>query len=123
VGQKKLDSLKNSSVSAPSIFHDYVEELSNYRAERNKPSNCYHYIVKATEELGEVAEALLAVNGQRDKVKKITMAGSTPRGRLLEECGDVINTIMLLCHDNYIDAGMVIGQALYKLNNKRVSKE
>ena len=58
-----------------------------------RPTDLLASTVKLGEEVGEVCEAVAAINGSLSKEKKLLKKGQTPRDALLEELGDVMVVI------------------------------
>lgn len=100
----------------------YLEELSIYRENRHRPKNNLHYVAKLAEEVGELAEAVIANEGSRRKIKKLALQGSTPRERMVEELGDVVNVAFLLAEQFDIPLSEVLAAGSAKLTSKRVNR-
>ena len=98
----------------------YIDELETYRKNRHRPKNPLYYVAKLAEEIGELAEAALADEGSRRKVAKLKAAGVTPRERLVEELGDVINVAFLLAEQYDIPLSTLLDTGSAKLKAKRL---
>jgi len=98
----------------------YVDELEKYRSNRHRPKNNLYYVAKLGEETGELAEAILAFEGSRRKIKKLAAAGVTPIERIQEELGDVINVAFLLAEQFNIPLSVLLDTGSQKLKNKRL---
>lgn len=98
----------------------YIDELETYRKNRHRPNNPLYYIAKLAEELGELAEAALADEGSRRKIAKLKAAGVTPRQRLIEELGDVVNVAFLLAEQYDIPLSILLDTGSAKLKQKRL---
>jgi len=98
----------------------YVDELENYRKNRHRPKNNLYYMAKLNEEAGELAEAVLAFEGSRRKIKKLAAQGVTPIERIEEELGDVINVAFLLAEQFDIPLSRLLDTGSQKLRNKRL---
>lgn len=101
---------------------DYLTELGTYRENRHRPKNNLYYVAKLAEETGELAEAILASEGSRRKIKKLAKAGATPRQRMVEELGDVVNVAFLLAEQFDIPLSEVLAAGSAKLTAKRVNR-
>jgi NTP pyrophosphatase (non-canonical NTP hydrolase) len=101
---------------------DYLTELAHYRENRHRPKNNLYYVAKLGEEVGELSEAVLASEGSRRKVKKLAAAGVTPRQRMVEELGDVVNVAFLLAEQFDIPLSEVLQAGSEKLTAKRVNR-
>ena len=97
----------------------YVEELALYRANRHRPKNNLYYMAKLNEEAGELAEAVLAYEGSRRKIKKLADAGVTPSERIQEELGDVLNVVFLLAEQFDIPLSELLDTGSQKLKLRR----
>ena len=100
----------------------YIEELSVYRENRHRPKNNLYYVAKLAEETGELAEAIIANEGSRRKIKKLAAEGATPRQRMLEELGDVVNVAFLLAEQFDLPLSEVLQAGSTKLTNKRLNR-
>ena len=100
---------------------DYIEELAHYRENRHRPNNNLYYIAKLNEEAGELAEAVLAHEGSRRKIKKLATQGVTPRERMVEELGDVINVAFLIAEQFDIPLSEILKAGSTKLNQRRLT--
>lgn len=98
----------------------YIDELEVYRKNRYRPKNPLYYVAKLSEEVGELAEAALADEGSRRKVAKLKAAGVTPRQRLIEELGDVVNVAFLLAEQYDIPLSQLLDTGCAKLKSKRL---
>ncbi|MHA2063171.1 MAG: MazG nucleotide pyrophosphohydrolase domain-containing protein [Candidatus Thorarchaeota archaeon] len=98
----------------------YIEELNTYRKNRHRPKNNLYYAVKLAEESGELAEAVLAFEGSRRKVKKLAAQGVTPLQRIKEELGDVVNVAFLLAEQFDIPLSELLDTGSQKLKAKRL---
>lgn len=98
----------------------FVDELENYRKNRHRPNNKLYYMVKLSEETGELAEAILAFEGSRRKIKKLAEAGVTPIERIQEELGDIVNVAFLLAEQFDIPLSVLLDTGSQKLKNKRL---
>ena len=98
----------------------YIDELELYTKNRNRPKNPLYYITKLTEELGELAESALANEGSRRKVSKFKNIGLTPRDKLIEELGDVVNVAFLLAEQYNIPLSVLLDTGSIKLKEKRL---
>ena len=98
----------------------YVDELETYRKNRHRPKNTLYYMAKLNEESGELAEAILAFEGSRRKVKKLAEAGDTPIERIRKELGDVVNVTFLLAEQFDIPLSELLDTGSQKLKNKRL---
>ena len=98
----------------------YIDELELYRKNRHRPKNPLYYIAKLTEELGELAESALANEGSRRKINKFKSSGLTPRDKLIEELGDVVNVAFLLAEQYNIPLSVLLDTGSIKLNEKRL---
>jgi len=77
-------------------------------------------MVKLSEETGELAEAILAFEGSRRKIKKLAEAGVTPIERIQEELGDIVNVAFLLAEQFDIPLSVLLDTGSQKLKNKRL---
>jgi len=98
----------------------YIEELDTYRKNRHRPKNNLYYIAKLSEETGELAEAVLAYEGSRRKIKKLAAQGHTPIDRIKEELGDVVNVAFLLAEQFDIPLSVLLDTGSQKLKAKRL---
>lgn len=98
---------------------DYLSELSVYRENRHRPKNNLYYMTKLAEESGELAEAILAYEGSRRKIKKLATQGVTPRERMIEELGDIVNVAFLIAEQFDIPISEVLKVGSEKLSNRR----
>lgn len=98
----------------------YVDELELYRKNRHRPKNNMYYGLKLTEESGELAEAVLAYEGSRRKVKKLKDAGVTPLERIKEELSDVVNVAFLYAEQFDIPLSSLLDAGSAKLKEKRL---
>ncbi len=98
----------------------YIEELDTYRKNRHRPNNNLYYVAKLTEEAGELAEAVLAFEGSRRKIKKLAAEGVTPIERIVEELGDVVNVAFLLAEQFDIPLSVLLDTGSRKLKAKRL---
>ena len=97
----------------------YVDELATYRKNRHRPKNTMYYGLKLAEECGELAEAVLAFEGSRRKVKKLAAQGATPFERIVEELGDVVNVAFLYAEQFDIPISEVLRAGSEKLSLRR----
>ena len=98
----------------------YIDELEQYRKNRHRPKNNLYYVVKLNEESGELAEAILAFEGSRRKIKKLAEAGVTPIERIKEELGDVVNVAFLIAEQFDVPLSEVLDIGSRKLQEKRL---
>lgn len=98
----------------------YIDELETYRKNRHRPKNRLYYMAKLNEESGELAEAILAFEGSRRKIKKLAESGVTPIERICEELGDVINVAFLLAEQFDIPLSKLLDTGSQKLKKRRL---
>jgi NTP pyrophosphatase (non-canonical NTP hydrolase) len=113
------DSNAQETMEAALALAGFCSELQEYRASRNRPNNALYYTAKLAEEAGEVAEAAVAMEGSRRKVKKLKERGETPRQALVNELGDVFNVVFLLAEQKDINVTEIIKAGRRKLYKKR----
>ena len=85
---------------------------------RPKAENNLYFIAKLQEEAGELAEAALALEGSKRKIKKLWDAGTTPSERFLEELSDVLNVVFLFAHQRNIS----LDKLFYTASEKMIKK-
>ena len=98
----------------------YIEELAVYRKNRHRPKNNLYYMAKLAEETGELAEAVLAFEGSRRKIKKLAAQGVTPYERIVEELADVVNVAFLYAEQFDIPLSILLDAGSKKLKHKRL---
>lgn len=76
-------------------FDDFFQEYKGW-LELKQPNDIFMTHTKLTEEVGEVAEGLFALNGSERKINKLAKKGQEPIDSLKEEIGDVIITALNL---------------------------
>jgi NTP pyrophosphatase (non-canonical NTP hydrolase) len=91
-----------------------------YRENRNRPNNPLYYVCKLAEEVGEVSEAAVALEGSRRKLKKFQAEGRTPLSAFTEELADVINVAMLAAEQRDISPEALLIRAAEKMKEKRI---
>jgi NTP pyrophosphatase (non-canonical NTP hydrolase) len=99
----------------------FVDELELYRKNRHRPKNNMYYGLKLTEECGELAEAVLAFEGSRRKIKKLAEQGVTPQERIFEELADIVNVAFLYAEQFDIPLSELLDQGSKKLREKRLN--
>lgn len=97
----------------------YLENLEYYRRNRHRPKNPLYYVAKLNEEAGELAEATLAHEGSKRKQQKLARQNYTPRQKMTEELGDVLNIVFLLAEQFDIPFTEILESAGAKLEHKR----
>jgi NTP pyrophosphatase (non-canonical NTP hydrolase) len=95
------------------FYNAYMEYLPF-----KNPKRVFKCLGKITEELGEVAEACLAFDGNTKKTDKIAGEGQTPEERLAEEIMDTITCCFNLANAAKIDTDMMLVACVEKLNEK-----
>jgi len=98
----------------------YIDELETYRKNRHRPNNKLYYAVKLAEEVGELAEAVLAQQGSRRKIKKLRDMGVSPLNRMTEELGDIVNVVFLMAEQFDIPLSVLLDTGSKKLRVKRL---
>lgn len=107
------------SVAAMKALNSYLEEMRLYREQRNRPNNPLYYVCKLAEEVGEVSEAAVALDGSRRKIKKLQAAGRTPLDAFIEELADVVNVAMLAAEQKDVTPEAILEKAAQKMKEKR----
>jgi NTP pyrophosphatase (non-canonical NTP hydrolase) len=108
------------TVDEMKAYVDYLSEMRAYREERNRPNNKLYYVAKLAEEVGEVSEAAVALEGSRRKLAKFKAEGVTPLEKITEELADVINTAFLCAEQHGITPGELLRKGVEKMELKRL---
>lgn len=108
------------SIKALKALNLYLEEMRLYREQRNRPNNPLYYVCKLAEEAGEVAEAAVALDGSRRKIKKFKEEGKTPLEAFKEELADILNVAFLAAEQRDINPEDLLLRAAEKMEEKRI---
>lgn len=95
------------------IDKEHARLTSHYNA-KNDPNTKYKMLAKLTEELGELAEAMLATDALQ--------RGEKLRGEktvLEHEIADVILTTLVICRELNIDAKKALSEKINKIKKRR----
>mgnify|MGYP003967046223 FL=1 len=90
------------------------------------PKKLFKCSTKIAEELGEVAEATSALDGNAKKIAKIAGEGQTPEERLSEELMDVVVCCLNLAHAAKLDPEAMFKSCTEKLRmrtQERIEKK
>ena len=98
-------------------FNEFYSQYLEYLPLKN-PKKHWKCLGKITEELGEVAEACLAFDGNDRKKEKLASEGATPKNRLGEEIMDVIVCCLNLANATNIDIDNMFRRCGQKLHEK-----
>jgi NTP pyrophosphatase (non-canonical NTP hydrolase) len=103
-------------IETPAIqkfYNAYLEYLP-----LKNPKRHWKCLGKITEELGEVAEACLAFDGNTKKTGKIAGEGQTPNERLSEEIMDVVVCCFNLANAAKLDIDQMLLECVKKTDAK-----
>lgn len=101
----------------------YATELEIKWKTQDRPSNPLYWLVKLTEEMGELAEVVLAINGDERKALKIEKKGLNVTQALRNELGDCFNVVMLLADYYGIMPEEVVNYATSVMIERRKNAE
>jgi NTP pyrophosphatase (non-canonical NTP hydrolase) len=103
-------------------FDQYTKLIGGYNKKWMR-SDAPFYVMKLSEECGEVAEAAIAALGSTSKIDKLNKKGISPGEALEEELGDVLNVIITIGTSFGITPEQIINAAGDKINFRMAKKE
>jgi len=99
------------------MIQEFLDTYKEYVSWR-QPKSVLKCTIKLGEEAGEVAEAVLACQGNTRKKQKIAETNQTPLERLEEELADVIIVALNIAYTKSIDLDHMFEEATKKMRNK-----